>query len=151
MKEETEDSCVLISKKEYEELKQQAEANKPDYLYIQINNGLLTKKILLVIRTGVTSYKGTLRMVKNVYQKILSPNKQVFAIWNQTPNHEEIQKLFEEWEAEFIQEFKIKKFYAHRYNDNLAYLVAKGNHVIKDDKRFNEFISEIVSDLESGK
>lgn len=116
----------------------------PGWGFIQINNGLLAQKIVLVLRVGLNAFSGTMRMIDDVYKKTYSLGKKFAVIWNQVPVFQKIQPLIEEWETSLTKKMKIANFYQINYIDEIVHQIATGVHILEKNVQFQQKLTEIL-------
>lgn len=120
----------------------------PGWGFIQINNGLIGQTIYLVIRANENSVEGTINMIDKMYRNTIISNQDIYAIWNQIPNHKNMKSLINKWENQLlVKDSIIKKFYQIQYDDNLAYQVASGEHFFDSTNEFIIILNGIINDL----
>ena len=117
--------------------------SSPGWGFIQINNGLLADKIVLVLRAELANFRGTLKMVQDVYQKTFALGKQFAVFWNQIPNVDAMDGIISNWEKEFSSEMKIAKFLYMKYSDQIAFNIAQGKHILNERIVFQRNISQV--------
>ncbi|WP_371805423.1 tyrosine-protein kinase family protein [Candidatus Lokiarchaeum ossiferum] len=118
--------------------------SSPGWGFIQINNGLIANKIVLILRAELNNFKGTLKMVQDVYQKTFALGKEFAVFWNQIPNVDAMGGLISNWEKKFSSEMKIANFLYMNYYDEIAFNIAQGKHILKDNAIFQKNISQLT-------
>ena len=119
----------------------------PGWGFIQINSLLITKKIGLVIRGGVSAFHGTLQLIKTVYHGVQTHGQEVGLIWNQIPRHEKINKYLEGWEKIIAKELPYKQSFHIYYDDEVALNVAEGKYFLSGKNSLNENIDNFINNF----
>ena len=120
----------------------------PGWGFIQINNGLLADQIILIMRSGKTAFSGTKRMIQDIYSKVFTLGKKFIIVWNLIPKSPKFKKYIDGWNEELNETgISLHEFYYLYYNEDILCEIAEGNHIINNNKEFNNEIYKLSQSI----